>query len=607
MLWHQVLWHQAHGAATIKIMKISPFPGRLALCATLAITVAVLPAAGQGTRRHYLPSGGYGDFLSAQYAIATNDLGIATDKLMAVLATDPAEPDVANRAFLAGLLAGRGDTAMLARRLTQNALAVLLLADNDIIAGRWAAAQARFTALPHLPGLELVQPLLQAWAMQGAGHTDDALALLNKQVQSGRLRGIAALHGAAIADLAGRNAEAGRLYQVATDSPDGSVTLRLAQMQASWLARQGKQNAALEALTGMVHRGQPMAMALPALTARISAPVVRNARDGVAEAYLVLAAALHQQNSDEFAQMLLRLALDLRPDLTAARLLLADLQDNPKPLQPAAQPAGWALETLAPVAADDPLISIVQLRRAVFLVEAGHGAQAEAALGKLAAAYPTSPEPLAELGDVLRRQSRFAEAATAYGAALDRLNGPVAGSWRLLFDRGMSLERAHDWAHAEPDLRKAAELAPQEPTVLNYLAYAWADRGENLPQARAMLERAAAAEPNNGAIVDSLGWVLFRSGDLPGAVAKLEHAVELLPEDSEVNGHLGDGYWAAGRTLEAEYQWHRALNLHPEPDAVAPLETKLKDAATADAAAAKAAAGTAKAEASPAMAPSAQP
>ena len=119
-------------------------------------------------------------------------------------------------------------------------------------------------------------------------------------------------------------------------------------------------------------------------------------------------------------------------------------------------------------------------------------------------------------------------------------------------------------------------MAPDQPYVLNYLGYSWADMGQHLSQARDMIEKAAQRRPNDGAIVDSLGWVMLRQGDTDDAVRTLERAVELEPEDAAINGHLGDAYWAAGRKLEATYQWRRALTFNPEPADAVKLEAKLQ-------------------------------
>ena len=91
-----------------------------------------------------------------------------------------------------------------------------------------------------------------------------------------------------------------------------------------------------------------------------------------------------------------------------------------------------------------------------------------------------------------------------------------------------------------------------------------------------MIDKAVQNRPNDGAIVDSLGWVMLRQGSVAEAVRTLERAVELDPEDASINGHLGDAYWAAGRKLEATYQWRRALIFNPAPDDAAKLEAKLQ-------------------------------
>ena len=121
-------------------------------------------------------------------------------------------------------------------------------------------------------------------------------------------------------------------------------------------------------------------------------------------------------------------------------------------------------------------------------------------------------------------------------------------------------ERGKNWTGAEADFKTALELYPDQPSVLNYLGYSYIDRNENLDDALKMIEKAAAERPDDGAIIDSLGWGLYRLGRYDEAVAQMEQAVELMPVDAVVNDHLGDVYWAVGRTREAEFQWRRALS-----------------------------------------------
>jgi len=197
-------------------------------------------------------------------------------------------------------------------------------------------------------------------------------------------------------------------------------------------------------------------------------------------------------------------------------------------------------------------------------------------LEELAAAEPARIESLVQLGDLLRRDEHYGRAEAAYSRAVERLGEPDREHWTLFYARGITFERTKRWPRAETDFLTALELEPEQPFVLNYLGYSWVDMGMNLDQAKGMLYRAVELRPNDGFIIDSLGWVHYRLGEYPDAVEQLERAVELEPGDPVINDHLGDAYWRVGRHREARYQWARALTLEPEEDAVADIEEKLK-------------------------------
>jgi len=119
------------------------------------------------------------------------------------------------------------------------------------------------------------------------------------------------------------------------------------------------------------------------------------------------------------------------------------------------------------------------------------------------------------------------------------------------------------------------KIRPDDSEMLNYLGYSWIDRGEHLPEALAMVQRAVASNPKSGAMIDSLGWAYYRLGDYKKAVEKLEEAVELEAGDPDINNHLGDAYWRIGRRAEAEFQWKRVLTLDPEAKMKTEVEAKL--------------------------------
>lgn len=535
--------------------------------ALLLILAAAAASAARGEDEDRL-GGAFGAFLAGRFAVQRHEMATAAENFEQALRADPGVKELQTNAFLAALMAGRPETARLAAALPDNPLAQLVLADRDAKAGRWEAAEARFAALTtQQPLTQILRPLLLAWAQQGGGHTAAALGTLAPAIEGTQFRGIYELHAAAIADLAGQKAEAAQLYRkAATDY--GPMNLRLGVILASWQARQGQVTEAQRTIGDVVNGNGELAIAQQALVANVSEPAIRNAADGIAEAYLAMAATLHGQGSDS-AQFLLQLALEMRPDFAAAHILLADVLERAK--RPAA-----ALAALQKVPADDKLAAVVALRRARLLDETGQSEAADAVLDELAREHPDRPEPLAEKGDILRRKNRFAEAARAYGEAIQRLGTPSRANWPLFFDHGVALERAGDWPKAEAEFEYALRLAPDQASVLNYLAYSWAERGEHLDKARTMLERALTQRPNSGAIMDSLGWVLLREGDAAGAVSKLERAVELDPEDPVINAHLGDALAAVGRIREAEFQWRRALNLKPEAEDARKLIEKLE-------------------------------
>ncbi len=149
--------------------------------------------------------------------------------------------------------------------------------------------------------------------------------------------------------------------------------------------------------------------------------------------------------------------------------------------------------------------------------------------------------------------------------------------WHIYFQRGICSERLGDWSESEADLLRSLELDPDQPHVINYLAYSWVDRGVNLERGMEMLERAVAMRPNNGHIIDSLGWAKYRLGDLEGALADLERAVQRAPAEPEIYDHLGDVLWHLGNTKEARYQWRRVLTLEADDEMRASVESKLMD------------------------------
>jgi tetratricopeptide (TPR) repeat protein len=254
--------------------------------------------------------------------MADNDPETAALAFQQALSGDPGNRALAEAAFQAAVLAGRPMALSLAQRLPDDPAALMVRADADIKAGHWQAAESAFARLPTTGPTQMLQPLLTAWAEQGSGDTDAALGILRPYVEGTRSRGLFALHAAMINDLAGRQVEAARLYRVALVE-FGTLNLRVGSLVASWQARSGRDLEAHDTIRAMVQSNPDLSIAETALQQDVASAGPRSAVDGVAESYLAMAASLQQQNSTDMAMVLLRLAIELRPDFTSARLLMA--------------------------------------------------------------------------------------------------------------------------------------------------------------------------------------------------------------------------------------------------------------------------------------------
>ncbi|MFM7622740.1 MAG: tetratricopeptide repeat protein, partial [Alphaproteobacteria bacterium] len=125
----------------------------------------------------------------------------------------------------------------------------------------------------------------------------------------------------------------------------------------------------------------------------------------------------------------------------------------------------------------------------------------------------------------------------------------------------MCYERLKQWDAAEKDLLKALDLQPQDPLILNYLAYSWIDRGVNLDRAVALLEKALSLAPNNPEILDSLAWGYHKKGNNDRALDGLQKAVALSPDEPVILSHYGDVLWAMGKHRLAGFAWDSALDI----------------------------------------------
>ena len=517
----------------------------------------------------------YGDYLAGLFANKRQDLDAAADYMAKALAEDPDNAALLRQTFVLMTTQGRMETAAsLARRMAEtradHGVAAVLRALEALKTGDPGAARTALSALPDRGLGALVQPLLSAWVDFAATGTAESVGELDGLSQIDGIEVLRHLHTALIHDAAGADAAAA-YNKLAT--PTRALSLRLTWLLGNHYARTGQRDEMIAVYRRYLAdhpESRTMRAVLSETEARTEtpAPAVATAEQGMAEALFNLAGLLNQQNADDLALMYARLALHLRPDFPIGHMLVGEILEGKGRHDD-------AMTAYRAVPADSPFHLTARLRVTDSLQALGRNAAAIAQLREIAAAHPDHFEPLYRIGNIHRGTQRFEAAAEAYAEAESRLGEPQPQHWTLSYFHGIALERLDRWPEAEARFETALRLQPEQPHVMNYLAYSWVEQEMHLGKAQKMLEQAVAQRPEDGYIVDSMGWVSYRLGKFDKAVRYLERAVELRPQDAVINDHLGDAYWRVGRRQEARFQWHRALNLDPDPDVAERIETKL--------------------------------
>jgi tetratricopeptide (TPR) repeat protein len=426
---------------------------------------------------------------------------------------------------------------------------------------------------------KLISGVMTGWAMEGDGKAADALAYVDKLEGPEWFDLFKSYHRALIADAAGLTEKADEAYDAtvhntAAGGAAPETWMRAAQSYASFLARRGDKDKALEILrqADLFAAGKPE---IAALREKIEKgdkiePLVRNPADGAAEILIDLATALNRGGGEPFVRLYLEYALALRPDSDVALIQLAAVAEQLKDSQ-------RAIDLYRRIPDTSSLKEVADLQLGLNLADLDKTDDAVKHLKALVDAHPDDMRTYLALGSVYSSKEDFRSAATLYDKAAAELKTPTKANWNIFYQRGIAYERLKEWPKAEPNFKKALELYPDQPQVLNYLGYSWVDQGANLKEALEMIQKAVDIRPSDGYIVDSLGWAYFKLGRFDDAVREMERAVSLKPEDPVLTDHLGDAYWRVGRKLEATFQWRTARDLKPDPDVLAAVQRKLTE------------------------------
>lgn len=523
-----------------------------------------------------------GSYLAARSADRERDIGAAARYYANALSADPRNPGLMERALILGLASGKLDSSFaLAERMVvfdpANPAARVALAARDIKAGDFEAATSGLALTAPADLATLTATMMQAWIDFGEGRTDDALKTIENLEGPQWYDIFKDYHTAMILDAAGRTDEAATAIKRAYK--EDTTALRVVDGYARILARAGQTDAAMRALVTFAGE-DPLHPAVRVLYDQIKAgtkpePTAPTVDAGIAELLYGLGSAIGIEDGAELSAAYLRLARYVDPKATLVTMALGDAFQATNRCQD-------AIDIYEEVPVSEPLRRNADIQIGNCLRTLERSDEAIAAIKRVADANPADYEAAMELGNLYRAAERFGEAADAYSDGIAAMPAGEDTDWRIYYFRGISYERSKQWAKAEKDFRRALELQPDEPRVLNYLGYSWVDQGQNLQEALGMIRKAVELRPADGYIVDSLGWAYYRLGRHEEAVQELEEAVSLTPGDPVINDHLGDAYWQVGRKREALFQWAHARDFDPAeadlPKILAKLEHGLDGA-----------------------------
>ncbi|MEM9670373.1 MAG: tetratricopeptide repeat protein [Pseudomonadota bacterium] len=521
----------------------------------------------------------YSDFLTGRYAALTNDPNRAAEAYSAAASSNPNNRDILERAVFSSLISGNVDNAIIVSKrartdtLDSTDLPRLVLGVDALSKKRGAEkATGYFDGAMGSQFNGMLANALLAWSIYGTEGIESAERALLKTESADPL--INGLQRTNLALLKIRNGDDEEALEILDEIWMSGIRLAVAtEHQARLLDAAGQtddavdlletfslnvgQNAAIDSLLEQIQSGRSVEVRRPSL------------QEGAALAVYIPAAALAVRAGDDLASVYFTLALHLDPELHVAKTLWADALDQANRRQDAMVILDSVPETSVFYATAQGQLAWIHRREGLN--------EESLAIAETALSARPDRNLKIQLGDLFRSLGRYEDAEQVFSEIIANDTEKGLTDWRLLYARGAAREQLQKWPRAEADLLAALELAPEQPSLLNYLGYSWIDRGENLEKGFEMIQRAVDLRPDAGYIIDSLGWAYYRLGRYEEAVEQLERAVALEPGEAVLNDHLGDAYWRVGRHLEATFQWSRAIQLDPESQGTELLHAKVEN------------------------------
>ncbi|AVA20516.1 tetratricopeptide repeat protein [Rhizobium sp. NXC24] len=524
-----------------------------------------------------------GAFLAARTADVDHDYETAISLYKKALMIEPGNPEIRQRLMISLLLNGNLEEGVKYANELKNDPSVERV--TTIVRGMDAIRRHDYKAAQDILKYDgpndldrMMAGLLLAWARAGSNHGKEAIAMVDKMKGPDWFNIFKNYHAGAIAITIGDTKSArSHLNDAILDKAGGATApdtfMRAVMALAALEAKAGDKQKALDAVSvgdNLINNYAPLNALRDSINkGQTPDQQVTDSTQGAASVLFTVGAALNRDGAEDVVSLYLQIANTLDPKSADTLVLLGGLAEKQEQMD-------RAISFYKKVPNTSPMARISELQLGLALAQSGKVDDARKHLKALIDSDPNDIRSYLAYGSVLSDAKDFQGMADNYDKAAEVIGAvPNRGDWAVFFQRGIAYERLKKWDKAEPNFKKALELNPDQPQVLNYLGYSWVDMNMNLDQGLNMIKKAVDLKPDDGYIVDSLGWAYFRLNRFDDAVNELERAAQLKAGDPTINDHLGDAYWRVNRKLEAVYQWNRALASKPEDADIPRIKEKI--------------------------------
>lgn len=512
----------------------------------------------------------YGNYLAGHVAHIRQDYDNATRYYIKTMEKGLVNQDILGKTYIILTSQGKIDEAVkyavsAREKGDPNNFIDVISAAYNFKHGDYSKARTALSQINESTYNKLVSPLFNTWSYAGEGNYIQANAELDKLADAEEMKTVYNLHKGLVADYFNKPDDAKKYYDVIINDKDSNMSFRALQIITNFLIRTKEKQRAESIISEYYGAGNTKEM-LARLKSKIKqssstiSPVVNTPNIGVGEVFLEVALLFKSDSSGyDYAQMYMAISNYFNPNNDVTKIAMADIYEERMMYKD-------ANKCYDSIGTKSEMYYAAQIKKANNLSEEKQYSAAIKVLKNLLRDNPKNFQVLFNLGDVLRISNNQPAAIKYYNEAIEAIFYESERYWPVYYALAVSYDKNNEWLKAEDSLKKALKLSNRHPQVLNYLGYSWLKYDLNIDNAAAMILEAYEKEPNDGVIIDSLGWVYFKTGDYKNAITYLEKASELNPQNAVISDHLGDAYWLGGRKNEAVFLWKQALKQKEEQE-----------------------------------------